>query len=179
MLLAFVVFDESTKASLMYYSVVYLVMNLGAFLVLIIMEEKYKIDTVDGCRGLGWIDPVLCGFMAVFLFSLVGIPPLAGFTGKWMIFGYIVNHTIATGDKTGAVMAVIGVLFSAISLYYYARILAKMYLSQPVGDTLPQRTMRGMYVLTGLLAIGTFLLGVWYGWLFDLCTSASKSILHQ
>lgn len=179
MLLAFVVFDPTNIASLMFYSVVYLVMNLGAFIVLIVLEEKYKIETVDACRGLGWIDPKLCACMAVFLFSLVGMPPLAGFTGKLMIFGYIVNHSATTGDHTGTVMAVIGVIFSAISLYYYVRILARMYLVQPASDILAERRTPVLNGLIWVLALATVVLGVWYGWLYDLAKGAASSILGR
>lgn len=178
MLLAFVVFKNASIAALMFYSVVYLVMNLGAFLVVIVLEEKYGIDTVDGCRGMGWINPLLGACMTVFLFSLVGIPPLAGFTGKLMLFGALVQDSVA-GDRTGVIMAVIGVLFSAISLYYYARIIVKMYLQQPAADVEPQKKMNGTTALVVVMAALTFLLGVWWGWLYDLAATSAGAILTK
>jgi NADH-quinone oxidoreductase subunit N len=178
MLLAFVVFDANNIASLMFYSAAYLVMNLGAFIVVIVLEEKYGIETVDGCRGMGWVDPVLGGCMTIFLLSLVGIPPMAGFAAKLLIFGYIVDHSIQPGgDPTGLTMAIVGVIFSAISLYYYARILMKMFLVQPAEPVEPLRSLPVLSSLVVLLAIGTLVLGVWNGWLIDIAGGASRSIL--
>jgi NADH-quinone oxidoreductase subunit N len=175
MLLAFVVFKDASIAALMFYSVVYLIMNLGAFLVVIVLEEKYGIETVDGCRGIGWHSPFLGASMTIFLFSLVGIPPLAGFAGKLMLFGALVEDSVVK-DKTGAIMAVIGVLFSAISLYYYARIIVRMYLNQPTGEFEERKKMHGTLTLVGIMAVLTFVLGIWWGWLYDLATASASVI---
>ncbi len=181
MLLAFLVWEPSNVASLLFYAVAYLFMNLGAFLVVIILEEKYGIETVQQCRGLGWTDPALCSVMAVFLFSLVGLPPLAGFMGKLMVFGHVIDAAVRVKpyDWMSISMVVAAVLFSVVSLYYYARIAGFMFLGKP--ETPPVAVQRSPILLTGLtgiMAVGTLVLGVAWGPVWELCKTAAAGILR-
>ncbi|MBI2931635.1 MAG: NADH-quinone oxidoreductase subunit N [Planctomycetes bacterium] len=157
LLLGFTVFKPENMEAILFYVVAYLVMNLGAFLVIIVMEEKYGIETVEQCRGLGWRAPGLCVAMTVFLFSLTGLPPTAGFMGKLLIFGYLVKSM----DRLSIALAVAGVLFSVVSLYYYARIFAAMFLVKP-RETEPAAVGHGpmQTALLGALGALTLVLGV-------------------
>ncbi len=172
LLLGYAVFGRDNLEALLFYIVAYLVMNLGAFLVLIVMEEKYGIETVDQCRGLGWRAPLLCSIMVIFLFSLTGLPPTAGFIGKLLIFGYLVK----TFDPVNVSLAVTGVLFSVVSLFYYARIMAAMFLVKP--RETPVSTDYGIVsiALLALLSLATLAMGVAPQFVLELARSASRGL---
>ncbi len=174
MLLPFLIFTQDNISSLMFYSAVYLVMNLGAFFVVIVLEEKYGIQTVEDCKGLGWVDPKLCGVMTIFLFSLTGIPPLAGFMGKFLILRYLVVPGNPIGTL-GILMAIFAVLFTVISLYYYARIIAKMFLEH--SSDKPQAKLPLIFSsCLWILALATIALGIFWNPLYGVIMPAAKNI---
>jgi NADH-quinone oxidoreductase subunit N len=110
--------------------------------------------------------------MAVFLFSLVGLPPFAGFVGKFYIFASLVR----AGGGLAWLLAVAGVLNSVVSLFYYARVLRAMYLTPATAEG--PLVARGVYQGTMVaLAIPTVALGVYWGPLYDLLAS-SLTIAH-
>lgn len=115
-------------AAVLFYLLVYAFMNIGAFAVLIGMERQGSGDIVaDQARGLARRHPWLGAAMAVFMFGLTGVPPLAGFFGKLYLFQAAVQ-----ADLTW--LAVVGVINSAISAYYYLRVVVAMYMSEPAGE---------------------------------------------
>lgn len=176
-LLAFSIFSINNIASVMFYVIIYLIMNLGAFLVIILLEEKFGIETVEGCKGLGWKEPALCTMMAIFLFSLTGLPPFAGFVGKLLIFGSTIE-----GGAFGLTLVVIAVFFSVISLYYYARIVSAMFLAKPKVEEVPiSKSAVSLYynALLWLLTIPTILFGVYWGPLYDFAKSSAQEILRK
>ena len=126
--------------SILVYLVIYLFMNVGAF------------------RGLSVAAPVTALTLAVFLFSLTGLPPLAGFTGKYLVFAALVQR----GGFWNVILAVIGVLNSAISLFYYAKIIKAMYLDEPF-DRTPMRVPRLYTGLLVALAVPLLVFGVYWG----------------
>jgi len=112
---------------LLIYMAIYLVMNIGTFAVLVAMRRQGKaVEQVEDLAGLADTDPGMAMWMAVFMFSLAGIPPLAGFFSKLYIFLAAVQGGFWT-------LAVIGVLTSVVSAYYYLRIVKVMYFDRPVG----------------------------------------------
>ncbi|MDI3308749.1 MAG: NADH-quinone oxidoreductase subunit NuoN [Acetobacteraceae bacterium] len=109
------------------YMAIYMVMNIGAFAVLVAMRRQGKaVELVEDLAGLVDTDPGMAMWMAVFMFSLAGIPPLAGFFGKLYVF-------LAAVQGGFWVLAVIGVLSSVVSAYYYLRIVKVMYFDRPAG----------------------------------------------
>jgi NADH-quinone oxidoreductase subunit N len=105
---------------------IYVVMNLGTFAVLVAMRRQGRaLETVDDLAGLGRTDPAMALWMAVFMFSMAGIPPLAGFFGKLYVF-------LAAVQAGFWVLAVIGILTSVVASYYYLRIVKVMYFDAPV-----------------------------------------------
>lgn len=115
--------DQGISAMLMYF-VAYLLMNLGAFYVVILVANKFHTENIDDYNGLGYRSPYAAFALTVFLFSLTGIPPTFGFIGKFYLFSSLVSaHYIW--------LAIVGVINSVISLYYYARVIRNMYLVQP------------------------------------------------
>jgi len=124
MLIGFVAGDELGRQAVLLYAVVYVLMNIGAFAVVIAVanyEKSYELDAYDGLaqRSLG-----LSLLMTFFLLSLAGIPPLAGFIGKFYIFAAAINANLYG-------LAVIGVLNSVASVYYYMRITYRMFFNAP------------------------------------------------
>lgn len=178
MLVAFVAFTPETVAAVLFYLVVYVLMNLGAFLVVIVLEEKYGVETVEGCRGLGWRAPHLGVLMTVFLFSLTGLPPTAGFIGKVLVFSGVIQQGLGNARALGISLVVIASLFTVISLFYYARIVAAMFLGKPrEGADLVIPAGRTYSVLLWLLAAGTVGFGLLWGPLQEMTRAAAKSIL--
>jgi NADH-quinone oxidoreductase subunit N len=168
LLVAFVAFTEGARSALLFYIIVYIVMNLGAFLVVLVLEQRYGIETVDGCRGMGWRSPMLGGVMTVFLFALTGLPPTAGFAGKFLVFSEVIKYGVDPTHGLGVALVVVALIFSVISLFYYMRIAAAMYLAKPREGEAPEVAPGAVYgALLVLLAVGTLVLGVWWGPLVD------------
>jgi NADH-quinone oxidoreductase subunit N len=100
--------------------------------------------------------------MAIFLFSLTGLPPMAGFVGKFYLFSALLQ----TGGTWSWTVAVVGVLNSVVSLFYYARVLRAMFLE--TGESTEPTKVRPVFSATGLaLAVPTLLLGVYWGPVYD------------
>lgn len=115
---------DGLRASL-FYLLIYLFMNLGAFLVVIYLTQRLGSELIDDYEGLAWRAPILAIPMGIFLLSLIGIPPLAGFIAKFYIFAAVIEAKLYW-------LAVIGLVNTTIAVYYYARILRAMFL---VADT--------------------------------------------
>jgi NADH-quinone oxidoreductase subunit N len=116
-----------------FYLIGYALMNLGAFGVLMLLNQRGKGDySFDSLRGMGTVHPVLGLTMTVFMLSLIGIPPTAGFFGKLYVF----SAAIKEGH---IILAIIGLLNSAVAAYYYLKVISTMYMAKPEGDvTVPQ-----------------------------------------
>ncbi len=110
-----------------YYLLAYLAMNLGAFAVVILVEDRLGSVDIASYAGLGRRAPFLAAALTVFLFSLIGIPPTAGFAGKYQLFSGVLAEG-KTGGWPYYLLAVVAVLNTAVSVYYYARIIKNMYL---------------------------------------------------
>lgn len=173
LLVAFVAFTPGSLSALLFYLVIYVVMNVGAFLVVLVLEQKYGIETVDGCRGMGWRSPLLGGVMTVFLFALTGLPPTAGFAGKFLVFSEVIKYGVNPAHGLGVALVIIALVFSVISLFYYMRIAAAMYLAKPREGEAPEVSPGPVYgALLLLLAAGTVILGIFWGPLQTLTDKA-------
>jgi NADH-quinone oxidoreductase subunit N len=143
--------------SILVYLIVYVLMNVGAFLVVIAVSRVTGGEEISDFRGLSKKAPIAALALAIFLFSLTGIPPFAGFAGKYLIFAAVVQK----GGFWNVLLAVIGVVNSAISLFYYAKIIKAMYLEGAINDNpLP---VPGLY--TGVLivlAVPVVALGIYW-----------------
>jgi NADH-quinone oxidoreductase subunit N len=143
--------------SILVYLIVYVLMNVGAFLVIIAVARVTGGEQITDFRGLGTKAPIAALALTVFLFSLTGIPPFAGFAGKYLIFAAVVQR----GGFWNVLLAVIGVLNSAVSLFYYARIIKAMYLEETTDD----RPLAVPAIYTGLLvalAVPVLVLGIYW-----------------
>jgi NADH-quinone oxidoreductase subunit N len=104
--------------------------------------------------------------MTIFLFSLTGLPPTAGFVGKLLVFSTVVEHGLSTDQPLGLALVVVALLFSVISLFYYMRIAAAMFLAKPREDAsepLPEGSTAVYGALLWILGLATIGLGLWWG----------------
>lgn len=140
LLLGLTVYRADAIEAILFYLLVYVFMNLGAFWVTIAVVNRAGRSDIGAFRGMASRSPVLATTMFIFLIALTGLPPTAGFVGKFMIFKVVVaaglGHMPATGILTPMAMfyfaiAVIGVLNSAVSLYYYMTIIRAMAFDAP------------------------------------------------
>jgi NADH-quinone oxidoreductase subunit N len=139
--------------AVMIYLVAYLLMTFGAFGLVVLLEAKgYASESVADFNGLWKRNPLAAGAMVVFLLSLAGIPPTAGFVGKYFLF----SAAIKAGWPA---LALLGVLMSAVSLFYYFRIVKAMYFEEGEGK-LFWREEPAVAVAVGLCFVGTLALGV-------------------
>ncbi|MEZ4293855.1 MAG: NADH-quinone oxidoreductase subunit N [Polyangiaceae bacterium] len=163
MLLGFSVFSEQGVASMVFYVVTYCFMNLGAFLVVAAVAEQNGGDeTLGAFKGLGRRAPLVAAVMTVFLISLTGLPPMAGFVGKFYLFSALISK----GGTWNWAVAVVGVLNSVISLFYYARVMRSMYLEKSE-STSPTQVRRLFGAASIALAVPTLVLGIYWGPLYD------------
>ena len=153
-LIAIVAANSLGTASMLFYMLAYIFMNLGAFAVVIVLGRKGEENLmIEDYNGLGYKHPLLAITMSIFMFSLAGIPPLAGFVGKFYIFSAAI--------KSGyVVLAVIGVINSVIAVYYYLRVTVAMYMKPPAREFAPLSLSSYMIVALIISIWGTIHLGI-------------------
>ena len=156
MMLALPVLSIDAVESIMIYLFVYIFMNLGAFFIVIIVKNKTGGETFEEYDGLGWKMPIVGALMTLFMLSLTGLPPTAGFVGKLYIFKTLVG---AGSDFLWLVIA--GGINSVISLYYYFHVVKVMFLSGKRSDKLsyPPSLMLGLIIFT---AVPSLVLGLYW-----------------
>ena len=171
LLVALVAGGSSGVGSILFYLVAYALMNLGAFAVIIAVQgSEQERPLLADYAGLGWQRPMLAVCMALFMFSLAGIPPTAGFMGKLYIFSAALES-----DYPG--LAIIGVLNSVVSVYYYLRIVVIMYMSETPSPP-PRIPASAAAVLAVLVSVlGTLHLGLFPARLLDLARQSVSAII--
>ncbi|HEY3305211.1 MAG TPA: NADH-quinone oxidoreductase subunit N [Candidatus Binatia bacterium] len=156
-LMGLVVLNNEGLQAVLFYIVVYLIMNLGAFLVVVVVANATGKEDIDVYRGLAWRGAAVPAVaMAIFLFSLTGLPPLAGFIGKFFLFAAVIKQEFY-------LLAVVAVVNSVISLYYYARVVKVMFLDFPEPADGEVQMNAGAAVMLGLLSAMTLLFGIYWG----------------
>ncbi len=154
-LIAFVIGDKNSSASIPFYVLVYTFMNIGAFTVVILLGQRDHANTgIEAYAGLASRHPGIALAMSIFLLSLAGVPPLAGFLGKF----YVLSAAIKAKYYW---LAVIGVLNSAVAAYYYLRVIMYMYFREAAGespepDTSPAYTLAIVVSAAALFYLGIF-----------------------
>ena len=130
-LVAVVAANQLGAQSVLFYTVAYTLMNLGAFAIVILLGRRGEENVaLADYAGLGYRQPLLGALMSIFMLSLAGIPPTAGFVGKFYIFSAAIQ-----AGQVG--LAVIGVLVSVISVYFYLRVIYLMYMVEPTREYEP------------------------------------------
>ena len=144
-------------ASLVFYFVAYLFMNAGAFSALIAMSRRgTEYVTLEDFSGIGFKYPWIGASFALFLFSLAGFPPTAGFLAKFYVFGAAVRQ----GEVA---LVVIAVLASLVSVFYYLRIIVFMYMKDPLAGVDIETDNPALYLVLFLCFYGVLQLGIWPG----------------
>ncbi|WP_069130805.1 NADH-quinone oxidoreductase subunit N [Rhodohalobacter halophilus] len=159
-------------SGVLYYLFAYTLMNIGAFGVIAFYERNKELDftEIDSYAGLGYKVPAMGVMLSIFLFSLAGIPPFVGFVGKYYVFAAAVQADMV-------MLAIVGVLASAASVYYYLRVMVYMYFK----EAHKEYSLKSPGMLFKLLLILLAVLTVYYGvepvlpttGLFELLTSFS------
>jgi len=169
--------DAATRAisGLLYYLVVYLFMNLGAFAVVAMVRNYTYSEDISGVKGLVSQSPVLCVTMLICFFSLVGLPPFGGFFAKLQIFLSLMN----AGQLHWFMYVVLafGAINTLFSLFYYLRVLKAMFIEERPADARPVSirfaSWDGVFVST--LALFVLLLGVFPSVMNNLSGTASEA----
>ncbi|MYB16409.1 MAG: NADH-quinone oxidoreductase subunit N [Chloroflexi bacterium] len=152
--------------TLLYYAVAYALMNTGAFAVVMLVERYRSAVDLEAYRGLGRSSPALALAMAVFMLSLIGVPPTAGFFGKLLIIDVLINGGAAW-------LAILLVLAAVVSAFYYLRVVVNMYMRASDPDASRVETPDAVGAVLATTAIGTIAIGIWSGVLLDLANSGA------
>jgi len=153
-LLGVIVANNEGLAGMMTYLMIYAFMNIGAFAVVIMLRtEGFRGEDIKDYEGLAKTHPLLAAIMLIFMFSLTGIPPTAGFIGKLYVF-------MSAIDAGYTWLVVVAVIFSVISAYFYLRIVMYMYMKDPKVEvsvsTSPSMNLALILTTVAVLAIGVF-----------------------
>lgn len=167
MLMAIATISEVSASALLLHIGGYLITNLAVFTAVIALYNRTGTEEISGFRGLAQTNPYLALVITAGLFSLAGMPMLAGFLTKFILFqsasqgGYLWLVTFA-------------VMMSVLSLYYYLKVIREMYLRQPDGDPSRWRLTPTGYLATGVLSLGVVVVGVYAAPLYTMADRASR-----
>jgi NADH-quinone oxidoreductase subunit N len=158
------------KAEIHFYLVAYAITNLGAFGVLAALTTNDRPhDDIRDFAGMAAERPLLAGLMTVFLLSLGGFPPTVGFIAKWYIFNAAVQEGLIA-------LAVVGVLTSVVSVFFYLRIVVMMYMTDEAAPG--HRPVTPVLAVAGLVIalVGVFYLGILPGSVLTLAADSVASV---
>jgi NADH-quinone oxidoreductase subunit N len=165
-LVGFTACNAEGAAGILFYMLSYAFMNIGAFAVIVLIGKKgEKNCNVSDYAGLAYKKPVLAAVFTVFLFSLAGVPPTAGFIGKFYLFSAAVNSGYIW-------LAIIGVLNSAASVYYYLRVMVFMYMKDPTEEFDWAGATPSIAICLLVSVVATLVLGIVPGTILELAQKA-------
>ena len=151
------------------YLTIYLVMNIGTFACILCMRRGGRmVEEIDDLAGLGKTHPLLAATMVIFMFSLAGIPPLAGFFGKLYVF-------LAAIESGLYLLAILGVIASVVGAFYYLRIIKIMYFDDAL-DTLDKPIGRDLSLVIGFSAVVIILFFAYPGPVINSAQAAAKAL---
>ena len=157
MLLGVLSYGGASLASLVYYAITYGLTTLGAFGVVSVVQQQGGGDSLSDFRGLSRRAPVLSFCMMIFMLSLAGIPPLAGFFGKFYIFASVLGG--ASKNLSLLWLVILAIAMSAVSLYYYLQVLKQIYVVEtPAAQQAPPSLILSQ-VIIAVLALAVLVLG--------------------
>jgi NADH-quinone oxidoreductase subunit N len=167
--------DNLGVSAILFYLAAYALMNLGAFGVLIWIRARRRYDySLEGLAGLGRSMPWPAILMALFMVSLTGIPPTVGFWGKFYLFTAVIQ-----ADLTW--LAIIAVVMSAVSAYYYLRVVWYMYFREAAEgaepESEPESSQAGVVTAVAIAALGVVLVGLFPGPLLDAAQGAVRIVI--
>ena len=158
--------DDLGRSGVLFFLASYAATNLGAFMAIIAISNKINSDLIDDYSGMSRRSPLLALGLALCLFSLIGIPPAAGFIAKVYIFNSAVQQNLLW-------LVIIGVINSVVSAYYYLRVVKVMYLGEPASEEkVPASVPLGAAL--ALAVVGMLYIGIFPGKLLDLAKAATS-----
>ena len=164
----------------LYHVLTHAFMKAGAFLVVAAAAVLYIGEDLEGWKGLGKRSPFLAFSMLIFLLSLAGIPPLGGFVSKFVLFSSAVSASsldpAVGGNSWFLWLAIAGVLNSALSFYYYARVIRYMYILEP-SDSRKVNASPSMTAAVGIAVVGVILTGILAQPIIDYLQAAARGFL--
>ncbi|MBZ0135614.1 MAG: NADH-quinone oxidoreductase subunit N [Planctomycetes bacterium] len=167
--------NADAYAGVLYYLLSYTLMTSGAFAMLVYASSGGRdVESIDDLRGLAWKKPAVGIGMAIFMFSMAGIPLTAGFMGKYFIFA----HTIAAGGRY-TVLGVIGIVMSIIGAYYYLRVVAYTYFRDPDDKPVAGKEDWGLKFALSLTVFGTVFLGIFPQGFYDAAQQSVQELRHE
>ncbi len=153
------------------YMTIYLVMTMGTFACILSMRQKGEmVETIDSLAGLGKANPPMALAFLIFMFSMAGIPPLAGFFGKLYIFMAAIQAELVT-------LAIIGVVTSVFGAFYYVRIVKVMYFDD-AGEPLERPIGKGVSAVLAVTAIVTVLFFIGLSPVLEIADAAAASLFQ-
>nr|MDQ3282508.1 NADH-quinone oxidoreductase subunit N [Acidobacteriota bacterium] len=174
MMIAMLSVRDDSVAAVAVYTITYALMNIGAFgVVSLLMKNENDPHTLDDIAGLGFRRPFYGFALALCMFSLSGLPPTAGFISKFYIF----KTAIESGHTT---VALLGILASIISVYYYLRVVYYLYMKEP-SEGFAMTPPGGVFALGALTIaiVGILAIGVYPSPLFQAAGNAARALLQQ
>ncbi|HEX8180495.1 MAG TPA: NADH-quinone oxidoreductase subunit N [Pyrinomonadaceae bacterium] len=170
--------QRDAVAAVIFYLLAYAVMNLGAFAVVTLMARQGDRRTeVEDYNGIGFRAPLLAFTLTLFLLSLLGVPLTAGFMGKVMVFRAALNLSALSPKYTALV--VVGVLNTAVSTYYYLRLVVVMFFRERTTAWTPPRLPASIAVALILTVLGVFYLGLFPGQVLDAFRSTQAAVARK
>jgi len=164
---------EYALAGGIFHIITHAFMKGGAFIIVATLSTVAIGETLSDYKGLAKRSPLMAFSMTVLLFSLAGIPPLAGFASKFVLFSSAVDASIVPADNWMIWLAVAGVLNSALSLFYYVRVIKYIYVDKgPIERTRLPNTMVAAVLIT---VIATIVIGLYPAPVIDACNAAARA----
>lgn len=155
-------------SSALFYLVSYVLTTLGTFGIIMLLSRRgFESEEIDDFKGLAKRSPWYAAVMAIFMFSLAGIPPTVGFYAKLAVL----QSLVSTNDSLYIWLAVIAVVLSLIGAFYYLRLVKVMYFDEPV-ETAPITSTGDVRVLLSLNGAAVLIFGLLPGWLMMVCANA-------
>mgnify|MGYP001109541444 CR=1 FL=1 len=171
-LMGVAVFNNTGVASVLIYFFVYLIMNLGAFICVMLVSNELNSEDIQDFEGLGYRTPLLATVFTILLFALIGLPPTAGFIAKFYVFAAVIDAGLIW-------LAVIGVINSVISLYYYVKIMRNMFIRGVDTNKDTIKIAWSNQVVVIVLAFLTILFGIYFSPIVNWANSSANILIFN
>ncbi|MFC1852895.1 NADH-quinone oxidoreductase subunit N [candidate division CSSED10-310 bacterium] len=169
MLMGVVVLHTAGLRAILFYLIVYLFMNIGAFMVVAAIRDGIGSEEIDDYKGIGRRMPFAPIMLALFLFALTGLPPLSGFIGKFYLFFAVIDAGIYW-------LVTVAIINTVISLYYYARIVKAMFFDEG-SQTTPVPVTPLQIIVVSISAIPTLILGIYWAPIIDFAEQSIQMLM--
>lgn len=161
-LMGFIAGSDDALSAALFYTVSYVIMAAAAFgMILLLSREGFEAEQLEDFKGLNARSPWFAFVMLMIMFSMAGVPPFIGFYAKLLVLGSLIDAGLLW-------FAVLGVLMAVVGAFYYLRVVWYMYFDEPL-DEAPIAAPGGMRVVLSVNGLGLLVLGVFPGYLLELC----------